>query len=73
VTMNTPGAARGQALSALDYEVRGIEDAARRVHRLATRRAQLSAGALHALSLQDRISSMEAALGELSAGPHPLG
>jgi hypothetical protein len=33
------GAPRDQALSALDYQVRGLEDAARRVHQLAARRA----------------------------------
>jgi hypothetical protein len=71
-TLNSPGAARAHALNALDFEVRGVEDAARRVHRLATRRAQLSAGAVQGLSLHDRIASMEAALGELSAGPRPL-
>lgn len=59
------GIARAHALASLDYEVRGVEDAARRVHHLATRRAQLAGGSAHALSLHDRISSMEDAFGEL--------
>ncbi len=64
------GVPRDQALSALDYQVRGLEDAARRVHQLATRRAQLARPAGPAtLNLDERISAMEAALGELTPRP----
>lgn len=64
------GVARDQALMALDYEVRGLEDAGRRVHQLATRRAQLArpAGPV-TLNLDERITAMEAALGELTPRP----
>jgi hypothetical protein len=63
------GMSRTQALAALEQEVRVVEDAAARVDRLARRRAQLSGvrGA-GTLSLTERISAMEAALGELSSG-----
>jgi hypothetical protein len=65
------GLPRAQALAALEYQVRAVEDAARRVHQLATRRAQLARPAgPAALSLDQRISAMEAALGELAA-PEP--
>jgi hypothetical protein len=64
------GVPRDQALNALDYQVRGIEDAARRVHQLATRQAQLARPASPAsLNLDERISAMEAALGELTPRP----
>lgn len=64
------GIPRAQALSALEYQVGGIEDAARRVHQLATRRAQLARPAGPApLSLDERIGAMEAALGELTPRP----
>jgi hypothetical protein len=64
------GVARDQALNALDYQVRGLEDAARRVHQLATRRAQLARPASPAtLNLDERITAMEAALGELTPRP----
>jgi hypothetical protein len=67
------GVPRDQALSALDYQVRGLEDAARRVHQLATRRAQLARPAGPAtLNLDERISAMEAALGELAPRPPAL-
>ena len=64
------GMTRTQALGALDYQVRGVEDAARRVHQLATRRAQLARqdGPV-ALSLDQRISAMEEALNELTPPP----
>jgi len=62
--------ARAHALAALDYEVRGVEDAARRVHNLATRRGLLGGGPGPGdLSLSDRIASMEAAMGELQPRP----
>lgn len=70
--LTSPGAARTQALSALDHEVRGIEDAAHRVHRLAAQRARLNSSGVHALSLNERIASMEAAMRELNAGPRPF-
>jgi hypothetical protein len=64
------GVTRGQALAMLDYEVRAVEDAARRVHQLATRRARLSNPPMPGeLSLDQRIAAMEAALAEL--GPRP--
>jgi hypothetical protein len=64
------GVPRDQALTALDYQVRGLEDAARRVHQLATRRAQLARPASPAtLNLDERITAMEAALGELTPRP----
>ncbi len=61
------GIAKEQALAALSYRVRAVEDAARRVHQLETNRARISnppgpAG----LSLDERISALEAAFGELS-------
>jgi hypothetical protein len=64
------GLPKAQALAALGYRVKAVEDAARRVHQLETRRARVSnppgpAG----LSLDERISAMEAAFGELSARP----
>jgi hypothetical protein len=64
------GIPRDQALAALDYQVRGLEDAARRVRHLATRRAQLARPAGPAtLNLDERITAMEAALGELTPRP----
>jgi hypothetical protein len=64
------GLPRAQALAALDYQVRAVEDAARRVHQLATRRAQLSRlPGVDTLSLDQRISAMEAALSELTPPP----
>lgn len=64
------GMPRAQALGALDYQVRAVEDAARRVHQLANRRAQLAqVPAPGALSLDQRISVMEEALGELTPRP----
>jgi hypothetical protein len=64
------GVTRDQAVGALDYQVRGLEDAARRVHQLATRRAQLARPAGPAtLNLDERITAMEAALGELTPRP----
>jgi hypothetical protein len=61
------GVPRDQALTALEYQVRGLEEAARRVHQLATRRAQLARPAGPAtLNLDERITAMEAALGELT-------
>jgi hypothetical protein len=66
------GYPRAQALGSLEYQVAVVEDAAARVHRLATRRAQLSRPVGPAqLSLGERISAMEAALGELSQPPSP--
>ena len=66
----TRGLPRAQALAALDYQVRGVEDAARRVHQLATRRAQLAhQEGFSALSLDQRISAMEEALNELTPRP----
>lgn len=66
--LSRQGVARAHAFAALDYEVRGVEDAARRVHILATRRALLGNGTgISALSLNERIASMEAAMGELQA------
>jgi hypothetical protein len=68
------GFPRAQAMAALDYQVRSVEDAARRVHQLATRRAQLSRlPNPHALSLDQRISLMEEALGELTPRPPAVG
>jgi len=62
-----PGAARSQAMALLNSEVERVEDAARRVHRLALKRAQFSRlPSQAALSLQQRISVMEEAFGELS-------
>jgi hypothetical protein len=64
------GLPRAQALAALDYQVRAVEDAARRVHQLAARRAQLSRlPGVDTLSLDQRISAMEEALSELTP-PH---
>jgi len=61
------GLPRAQALAALEYQVRGVEDAARRVHQLATRRAQLARlTGPGALNLDQRIAAMEQALGELA-------
>ena len=65
------GLPRSQALGSLDYQVRGVEDAARRVHQLAARRAQLARpNGPGALNLDQRIAAMEAALNELGPPPH---
>lgn len=62
------GMARAHALAALDYEVRAVEDAARRVHSLASRRAVIADGwGPSALSLNERIATLEAAFAELQA------
>ena len=68
-----PGALRAQAMADLDFQVRGVEDAARRVHLLATRRSQLGRPtAPDALSLDQRITAMESALSELTPRPPSL-
>jgi len=57
-------------MASLEYQVRAVEDAARRVHQLATRRALLSRPPVpDALSLDQRIAAMEEALGELTPRP----
>jgi hypothetical protein len=62
------GLRRAQALAVLDYEVRAVEDAARRVHQLATRRAQLARPTSPGvLSLDQNIAAMESALSEFTA------
>jgi hypothetical protein len=64
------GLPRAQALSALDYQVRAIEDAARRVHQLAARRAHLARpNGSPVLNLDQRITAMEEALRELTPSP----
>jgi len=64
------GLPRAHAFGSLDYEIRGLEDAARRVHQLAARRAMLShLTGPEPLSLDQRIAAMEAALGELTPPP----
>jgi hypothetical protein len=64
------GLPRSQAMAALDYQVRAVEDAARRVHQLAARRAQLARfGGPSVLSLDQRITAMEEALNELAPPP----
>ncbi|HYA45324.1 MAG TPA: hypothetical protein VED59_06940, partial [Acidimicrobiales bacterium] len=64
------GNQKAQSLSVLEQKVRGVEDAAARVCKLAARRAQLARTADPAqLSLSERISVVEAAIGELSPGP----
>ena len=61
------GLPRSQALAALEHQVSGIEDNARRVNQLAARRAQLGRlGSAPALELDQRIAAMEQALRELS-------
>jgi hypothetical protein len=64
------GTAKSQALASLSYRVRAVEDAARRVHELAARRTRiaLTAGPTP-LSLDERITAMEAAFRELTPGP----
>jgi len=67
------GALRAQAMADLDFQVRGVEDAARRVHQLATRRSQLARPPTpDALSLDQRITAMESALSELTPRPPSL-
>jgi hypothetical protein len=64
------GMPRAQALSSLEHQVRSVEDAARRVNELAARRARLgSAPPYGDLDLDQRITAMEAALGELARRP----
>jgi hypothetical protein len=64
------GRPRAQALAQLDNQVGAIEDAARRVHELTDRRARLAQSTEpDALSLQQRIAAMEAALTELTPRP----
>jgi plasmid stabilization system protein ParE len=60
------GVPRARALAQLEYEVASMEDAARRVHQLAERRARLSQSTESSLSLQERIAAMEAAISELT-------
>ena len=64
------GVVKAQALAALGYRVSAVEDAARRVHQLDARRSRVAnvpgpAG----LTLNERISVMEAAFGELAPRP----
>ena len=62
-----PGSHRSQAMAALHYQVSSVEDAARRVHQLAARRAQLARlPSEGTLSLEQRIAALEDAFGELS-------
>lgn len=64
------GISRAQALAALAYRVSAVEDAARRVHELETKRASISTPPGPAgLSLDERIAVVEAAFGELSPRP----
>lgn len=61
------GHPRARALAQVAYQVGALEDAARRVHQLAERRAQLAEPSeVSSLSLQDRIAAMEAAINELT-------
>ncbi len=62
------GAPKVQAMAGLAYRVGAVEDAARRIHQLETSRARISSPPGPAgLSLNERISVMEAAFGELAA------
>jgi hypothetical protein len=64
------GIPKAQALAALSYRVRAVEDAARRVHQLEANRARVSnPPGPSGLSLDERISALEAAFGELSPRP----
>jgi len=64
------GLQRAQARVALDNQVRAVEDAALRVHRLAARSAQLACPTTpEALGLDQRIAAMEAALNDLTPQP----
>jgi hypothetical protein len=64
------GPARNQALLSLDQQVRGLEDAAARIRQMAMTREQLAYLPKPAeLSLEQRISAMEAALHELTPPP----
>jgi len=66
------GFSRTTALAGLEQQVRALEDSAHRVHLLALRRASLvRTGAGSGLSLDQRITAMEAALGELGVADHP--
>jgi len=66
----TRGLPKAQALAAIGYRVSAVEDAARRVHQLDARRSRLATtpGSV-GLTLDERISVMEAAFGELSPRP----
>ena len=64
------GLPKSQALASLGYRVRAVEDAARRVHELAARRAHLAlAPGSTPLSLDERITAMESAFRELTPRP----
>ncbi len=64
------GLPRARALAQVEYQVAALEDAARRVHQLADRRARLAQSSeVGSLSLQDRIAAMEAAISELTPRP----
>lgn len=64
------GVPKVQAMAALAYRVSAVEDAARRVHQLETKRTSISSPPGPAgLSLDERISVVETAFGELSARP----
>jgi hypothetical protein len=64
------GLPRARALAELEHQVVAIEDAARRVHQLAERRARLAQySEASSLSLDERIAAMEAALTELAPRP----
>ena len=66
------GLPRARVLGQLERQVAAIEDAARRVHQLADRRARLAQSSeISSLSLQERIAAMEAAISELSPRPPP--
>jgi len=62
-----PGVPRARALAALGYQVRAVEDAARRVHQLDAERSRIASPAgSGTLTLDERLTAMEAALGELT-------
>jgi hypothetical protein len=64
------GLPKSQALAALSYRVKTVEDAARRVHELAARRTRIALiGNPTSLSLDERITAMEAAFHELTPRP----
>jgi hypothetical protein len=66
------GIPRAQAMAGLAYRVNAVEDAARRVHLLETKRTRIAGPPEPAgLSLNERIAVVEAAFGELSARPGP--
>ncbi len=67
------GMPKTQALAVLGYRVRTVEDAARRVHELAARRTRIAlTGGPTGLSLDERITAMEAAFHELTPRPPAL-